>query len=692
MSLSDQLKRAASVDIFKLSLDKTAFVGHPFYFDYAVAHILVADAHKQRVRGIPQGAFLLAFYDNEQSEQEAVLLRALGPTKLPTDQDVIKSMVEYYKDNLQVSGPTSQLDEYTRYEFSFSGLECRVLGTFYKDRKGALVFGADLENFYSAHNYSVFKPSGDILELIVNFREGSVITGQSSDVRIGRVRYSSSMRFQEQEEKEVKVYVSPSDFLGKRTALFGMTRTGKSNTVKKVIQATVEISNQAVFTPDMLGKGNDLFDTNASNPFTEQNAPKYPVGQLIFDINGEYANANLQDDGTAIFEMYKDKVTRFSILNKPGFRVMKTNFFEDIDSGFELLSALLRDEDARYIDNFRAIQLAEEPKSDETDDEEADTAVAVQGNGNSAPKKKCSTSQQRRLAAYKCCLHAAGFSHKDKTIKFPGEVALNTIANNINPSKGITYDQAVSWFSYVWDATGDRSVTFFDDYKRTHDGRDWANDDLKALLVMLTRKRTPGPGKSTDCTGFLILKRALELHTETVGQPYAVEILNLLRQGKIVIADLSQGDPDIIRLYSEKICQRIFSDAMQQFIATKSNNFIQLYFEEAHNLFPKKEDRNLSQIYNRIAKEGAKLNLGIIYATQEVSSISSNILKNTQNWFVAHLNNVDELKEIEKYYDYEDFSESLGRFSASTDKGFIRMKTYSNAFTVPVQVDRFSVK
>lgn len=128
---------------------------------------------------------------------------------------------------------------------------------------------------------------------------------------------------------------------------------------------------------------------------------------------------------------------------------------------------------------------------------------------------------------------------------------------------------------------------------------------------------------------------------------------------------------------------------MDSFIKNQPNNFIQFYFEESHNLFPKKEDKDLSQIYNRLAKEGAKLHLGLIYATQEVSSISSNILKNTQNWFIAHLNNDEEVREIKKYYDFGDFTESLVRFSASTDKGFVRMKTYSNAFVVPIQVDRF---
>ena len=86
-----------------------------------------------------------------------------------------------------------------------------------------------------------------------------------------------------------------------------------------------------------------------------------------------------------------------------------------------------------------------------------------------------------------------------------------------------------------------------------------------------------------------------------------MEIVELLRSGKIVIIDLSQGDPEIQRTYSDRICAAIFRDAMDRFIKNESSNFIQMYFEEAHNLFPKKDETDLTLIYNRIAKEGAKL-------------------------------------------------------------------------------------
>lgn len=168
------------------------FVGRPFAINYKSCLVLTADAWKERAGGIPQGCFLLAYYDNEVEKPEAaeaVLLRVIQPTQLPTDQDVISSMVEYYKDDIHTgSTKKSQLDTFTRYEFSFSGLECSVLGSFYLDPQKKIRFGADLENFFSAHHYALYKPHPKFLTAIVNYRESGVAGGKG-DVRIGRVRY-----------------------------------------------------------------------------------------------------------------------------------------------------------------------------------------------------------------------------------------------------------------------------------------------------------------------------------------------------------------------------------------------------------------------------------------------------------------------------------------------------------------------
>jgi len=669
--LENQLKNIASIDIFNKGRDKSLFVGRPYYLDYEKTQILVSDAWKHQVGGIPQGAFLLAFYDGEEDVQEAILLRALTPSKLPTDNDVVSSMIEYYKEGTDISGRAgsnneSKLDDFTRYEFSFSGLECRVLGSFYKIKETSTVdgeeitkeiieFGADLENFYAANNYSIYKATGDVLHSIVNQRDNDLIAGNENEFNIGHVRYSSSRRFQVK-EPDVDVFISPQDFIGKRTALFGMTRTGKSNTVKKIIEATAEISKKS---PSKLN------DNGVNSPFTDSGAPRFPVGQIIFDVNGEYANPNLQDEGTAIYELYKNDVTRYSVLDKPGFKVMKVNFYHEIENGFELIKSYF---DANrvtgdYVNNFTAVDLSEPENPNDF---------------------SARTRYDRIKSAYLCCLHKAGFPvPQDLQIRFSGNKDIN---EDIDPSKGISIQQAVTWFERVW--KNYKEHKFFSDYEKKK-GYEWADDDLKSLMIFLTGFKQPGEKNSVSGYKKLRVKELHDLHTNVIDKSFEEEIPELLRNGKIVIVDLSQGSPVVQKLFSERICKAVFNDSMARFVENTPNNFIQFYFEEAHNLFPKKDDKDLTDVYNRLAKEGAKLHLGMTYATQEVSSISSNILKNTQNWFIAHLNNDDEMRELKKYYDFSDFTGSLLKFSSGNDKGFVRMKTYTNPFVVPVQIDRF---
>lgn len=674
----EKLEQIIRANIFDEGRNPDLFVGRPFYLDYENAQILVSDAWKHKVKGIPQGSFLLAFYDGEDGVEEAILLRALTPSKLPTDMEVVSSMIEYYKEGTNISGRAgssslSELDDFTRYEFSFSGLKCRVLGAFYRNQDNIIEFGADLENFYSANNYSVYKATGKILKYIVNQRDNNIIAGNQNEFKIGYVRYSSSRRFQINEEK-VDVFISPQDFIGKRTALFGMTRTGKSNTVKKLIEATESISRKA----NIKNLSNE---SSVATAFTKEGATQNLIGQIIFDINGEYANENLQDEGTAIFKLYSDIVERYSIVDKTnqGFKVLKVNFYKDIQAGFNLIASALQDQSSTYIKSFCAIDLTEpdnyyKPTSDKTSDE-----------------KLATIAYDKKVAIFKCCLYEANFKYspsRDNIIKFYGDAnTINEIVPDLIPHKGLTLDEASRWFKEVFNALADTEhKDKFDKYKKEK-GRDYFDEDMLALLTFLTRKQ--GPGKNATLGGFRLFREYQNLHTELADRPFEIEILNSLREGKIVIIDLAQGEEKIRNLYSEKIARKIFEDSMNRFTKNIPNNFIQFYFEEAHNLFPKKDDKDLSQIYNRIAKEGAKLHLGMIYATQEVSSISSNILKNTQNWFIAHLNNEDELKELRKYYDFADFMSPLLKFSAGNDKGFVRMKTYTNPFIVPVQIDRF---
>lgn len=654
MNLLDKME----IDIFDLMKEEARFVGSAFALTYDKLSLLTNDADKRKVNGIPHSSFLLAFYSNNATNdnKEALLLRVLSPIKIPTDNEMVSTMIEYYKEGIDTADQSSELDDFTRFDMSFAGLECRILGTFYRDGKtGNLRFGSDVENFYSPNNYKVYKPTSEVLNKIVNFYDGA----EGDTIRIGKVRFSSSMRYQS-EEDGVEVRIDPLDLIGKRTALFGMTRTGKSNTVKKIIEETVSVNRKI----------------EQSNEHIVNNLGNKKVGQIIFDINGEYANKNHQDDAS-IFEKFSDDVVRYSVVRKEGFKVMKINFYRDVLTGFEYVKAHFENlSNNDYMGSFLEIQLCNDEQLELLEKEDSSSYTRI----------------SRVVAAYKCVLHKAGFEQKDLTIRFPGRQELNELSGKmINPTGGVSLDDACLWFAGIWENYTDSKNEFFQNYKKNK-GKEWADEDLKSVLKVLFRS---GEGKkigSSTISGFKKLEPIRSFHTSTVHTSYENEVLGELRDGKIVIIDLSQGDPMIQKINSERLSKRIFSDSMKMFTNNESerHNFIQFYFEEAHNLFPKQTETDLTNIYNRLAKEGAKLRLGITYATQEVSSISKNILKNTQNWFISHLNNSDETKELRKYYDFCDFTDALVRYSDNSDKGFARIKTFSSSFVVSTQIDKFT--
>jgi hypothetical protein len=126
-------------------------------------------------------------------------------------------------------------------------------------------------------------------------------------------------------------------------------------------------------------------------PFTDEGHPRYPIGQIIFDINGEYANPNLQDRGTAISDMYQNLTVRYSTIPKVGFRELKVNFYREIATGFELIKNFeaISTDNTRFVSNFRTVNL------DEPDD---------------LTDRSATTRHARRIAVYLACLHQAGFA------------------------------------------------------------------------------------------------------------------------------------------------------------------------------------------------------------------------------------------------------------------------------------------
>jgi len=208
---------------------------------------------------------------------------------------------------------------------------------------------------------------------------------------------------------------------------------------------------------------------------------------------------------------------------------------------------------------------------------------------------------------------------------------------------------------------------------------DWIDSEMDALLTVF---------RGSVGLGYRLLERLRVFHSPTRTRDYAEEVLAELIEGKIVIVDLSLGNETVLKFISERIINHIITDAARRFAAGSEPHNLQIYLEEAHRLFNRDRFVTPSEAdpYVRLAKEAAKFKIGLVYATQEVTSVDPIILSNTSNWTVTHLNNKIEVKELSKYYDFEDFAELTLK---AEDVGFVRLKTRSGRYIIPTQIDLF---
>ncbi len=678
-------------------------VGAVYTISYSSAIVAVYDYDREQAGGLPKNAFLLAA--KPDGDESFILLRIQKEARLPATAANDQTRQESIEDSGNQGPWADRLPDWVRDKISLHGLECSVLGTFiWEDSKYR--YAEDIDNYYSVNQLMVWKPDAATLDLIVNHQHRTNdIPIAKKATRIGRTRFAAA---EPEHSTKVAFQINPTDIMKRRTVYFGMSRSGKSNGLKIVAECIYKL---------------------------RQDNPEHRIGQIIFDLSGEYAQDNYQD-GKGLHRVHETiglsrqaEVATYGLISVPwdrGRKIMKLNFFGDpiprpwqtqqdtirveqaldqLLAGKEIIKGIMATAPSQYMRAFRDVDLAVEPS----------------GAGDMGAQ----TRYFRAILAYRTALIAAGLQPPSwqPSIQGPGPNSLfsqdliNAMRanNNANSDHRTDYHQAAvilesarqNQFRITWDQLVtvftalsrfiDDGKSYFATFEQNYisnssSHESWADPRFRAVLRIFESRNGPR-----------FFQVAQEQHNPNTTNDFAEAVVNDLREGKLVIIDQSAGESEQNQAAAERVMWRIFRSQQERFRsilaqydptappdesqATKGH--IIVYIEEAHNLLPRVNARdNLTSVWARAAKEGSKLNIGMVLATQAPSSVMPEILSETDNWVLSYLNSEAERRVVAGYMDFSDFIEQIGKVS---ERGFVRIRTLSQAYTVPVQLDKFQI-
>jgi len=622
--------------------DEMRFVGYVLEIGFDTVTIITSDPFKIAVGGVPRNSLLIMVpADYKSFPPHFTLLRVLESAPTPLSKEVQQTYFELQKKSMP------ELDVFTQSELQWGALRTSILGMFYPhpDNNNLAEFSGDLNNFVSAHKYRVYSPNENLLEFIAN-----ALVPAEHRFPIGELRLTECrLPLPKKSIPKITVFVSAKDFIGARTAMFGKTRLGKSNIIKLIAQSLIETTKE----------------TNN-------------VGQLIFDINGEYANDNPQDDTKSLRSVYKERCVVYALSKKEATesRPLKLNFYQYPHKSKRIIGSLL-EQDGRssgYVKSFASVEL---PSIEEINNlQMSDKIRAI-----------------RKIQIYWAILKRAGYSVDEGSLK---RIAPHSkVAKQLNP--GFNNELRTSAYQYSGKTVPSEGPDDLDTlinelevinkFRRenpndsvlmSQNNKPLFDPDDCALLDFLD----PLPGRS----GTSLIQPYRMYHDHNAGD-FINEIIELLESGMTVILDLGNANPEIMGYFSDELSMAVFRHQVEKFSNNKlGNHYIQLYFEEAHNLFPQNAD--VTTIYSRLAKEGAKYHIGMVYSTQSPTTINKDLLAQTENFFVAHLSSVDDVNLLAKVnIAYESLKEDILR---AKTVGYIRMLTRSHRFVISVQSRKFT--
>lgn len=623
----------------KFELPTEQFVGWLYKADYEESHVLTNDAWLKS-NPTPRNALLLAA-NQTSPDGNAILMRVTDFGEMPLADELLQTQLQQLQQRQSPCDKGDECDPLTQAQLQYGNITCNVLGTFFI-RDGKIGFGADRPNCSAAVTLPVFRLAGDTLANLINFfprRMRRTLDRLSyqvghpidlSPLTIGQLRYSATWM---PNQAEAPVDIAPSDFFGTRTMVVGQTRSGKSNYNKLLISRLKPAFEKA----------------------------GVPMSFLVLDANGEYGSDNVQD-GASLARLFPTSTVQYSLLPRSGFLPLANNFFLQHREALQILRQVLRENKTDTQPDVAALLGACFEQPDPNDHERYER-------------------WQFRVAVFQTLLHRAGFVAPDNfriIFSTNNQVSqqVDDAANKhlSDPSKGLSLDEAVEWCVAARQANRINTLL-------SSSGKPWLDSDTLAMLNLLASAN----GNGTFISGFRVLSPARKYHSPDRLQEVTDEIYQHLSAQRIVILDLSLGDPVVRTRLIDHLANEIFHTSLTRFTQGQFPPPISILAEECHNYLGK--DMDLCAPWPRLAKEGAKLNIGLILSTQEPSSLHKDVLSNSENFVVFHLASEHERKVVGAYHDLSSFEGTN-----APESGWARLKLLSYEFALPVQFDLFTSK
>ncbi len=525
-----------------------------------------------------------------------------------------------------------------------------LLGMFSTRPNSSVVyFSRDIGQIHGALSYYAYVPHAELLDFIVN---GTL--GDGFKIQFGLLRQAESVLVSSGDH--TPMFINMPDIRGKRTAMFGKTRLGKSNAVKLLMQGMLEMT-----------------------------AASQNVGQLVFDVNGEYANDNPQDGNRSIASSYEDRTDVYFLahrdmddkISSPR-RYIRYNFYERTSECGALMTELL---DSGVLDNetLRYFLQLQFPSFS--------NYVANNTAGSSSLRLL------RRIQLLWTILYMAGFSYsEDNLLKVAGDQWRRADLFNprfSQPLRMAMYQSIVG--KPVPRAPGNlkemaREMEIFarfclsyqNDPNLVEGGVPMMEKEEEIAMRFIVPEFGVGPRMLASCIPY---------HSEDATD-FLNDIIHALDKGRTVIVDLGSANQVVLQFFSRTLSVAVFRHQEAKFVTNQlQDRFVQLYFEEAHMIFPANNPGQVTDIYSRFAKEGAKFHIGIVYSTQSPSTVNSELLSQTENFFIGHISNKREFALLgEVQNTFTGVGETVLKYR---QPGYMQVLTHSHRYVIPVQARVF---